>query len=289
MTKAAGKTGVGPTVSVAIEQHFPKAERLIDDGFAYWMVPAGMRMIVRMTRSASVRDWFVRSLEKPAPGIWAGMMMRKRYIDEKLVKSVGEVDVVLNLGAGLDTRLYRLPALASTPSWEVDQPDNIAVKRRALENRFGRVPAHVTLVPVDFDRDDLESELASAGYPQDVRAFIILEAVTQYLGEGGIASTFTFLSHAASGSRLVFTYVAKSFLDGSDTFGQEDLRRKYVEKDRLWLWGLNPDEVSSFLGDYGWRILEHPTYEELARHYVVPESRALASTPLERMVFAEKL
>jgi len=32
MTKAAGKTGAGPTVTVAIEQHFPPDQRIVDDG-----------------------------------------------------------------------------------------------------------------------------------------------------------------------------------------------------------------------------------------------------------------
>jgi O-methyltransferase involved in polyketide biosynthesis len=30
-------------------------------------------------------------------------MCRKRYIDEKLIESVGQIDAVVNLGAGFDT------------------------------------------------------------------------------------------------------------------------------------------------------------------------------------------
>jgi O-methyltransferase involved in polyketide biosynthesis len=50
-----------------------------------------------------------------------------------------------------------------------------------------------------------------------------LEAVTQYLTESGIKSTFDFLSDAASESHLVFTYIRKDFLDGQQMYGCEKL------------------------------------------------------------------
>ena len=39
----------------------------------------------------------------------------------------------------------------------------------------------------------------------------------------------------------------------------------------------------------GWRVLEHLGYEELAEWYVKPTGREVLSTPLERLVCAEKL
>jgi hypothetical protein len=46
MTKAAAKTGVSPTVLVAIEQYFPEKQRIIEDGLAYRMLPFGMKTFV---------------------------------------------------------------------------------------------------------------------------------------------------------------------------------------------------------------------------------------------------
>ncbi len=289
MTRAAGKTGAGPTVTVAIEQHYPAPQRVLDDSLAYRMLPAAMRPVVWMTTPAFMRDWFVKSLEKPAPGIWGGILVRKRYIDAKLVESAGHVAAVVDLGAGLDTRLYRLPELGSVPAWEVDQPENIAVKRAALTAALGTIPQHVTFVPVDFDREALGDALARHGYAAGAVTFFILEAVTQYLTEAGIESVFGFLAIAAPGSRLAFTYVTKEFLDGTDTHGQDKLRVRYVTKEKLWLWGMDPDAVAAFLARYGWRIVEHPTYADLAQKYVAPTGRNLTSTPIERMVYAEKL
>lgn len=289
MAQAAAKTGVGPTMTVAIEQHFPEDQRIIDDDLAYRILPFGMRAFVWLMRPDLARDWMVRVSEKSAPGIWGGLLCRKRYIDEKLIESAAQIDAVVNLGAGFDTRAYRLPALADMPVWEVDQPENIEPKRVRLRKLFGQVPPHVTLLPIDFDSEELGAVLASHGYSADKRTFFIWEAVTQYLTENGIRATFDFLAKAARGSCLAFTYVRKDFLDGQAMYDQERLRKKYVVREKTWLFGVDPEGVADFLGAYGWRMVEHLGYEELAERYVKPTGRELATTPIERMVRAEKL
>ncbi len=289
MTRAASKTGAGPTATVAIEQYFPAGKRIIHDDLAYSILTFSMRAFVWLTRAAFVRDWILGAAEKSAPGVWGGILCRKRYIDEKLTESVGQIDAVVNLGAGFDTRAYRLQALADTPIWEIDIPENIEDKRARLRKLFGELPAHVKLVPIDFDHEELGAVLASHGYSKDKRTFIIWEAVTQYLTEAGITSTLNFLSKVAAGSRLAFTYVRKDFIDGKVMYGQEDLYKKYVVKQKIWLFGMDPESVPYFVGKYGWRVIEHPTYEELAERYVKPTGRELASMAIERMVYAEKL
>ena len=289
MTRAAAKTGSGPMTIVAIEQHFPKDRRIADDVLAYRMLSSGMRAYAWLMRFDPARNWMVRATEKSLPGIWAGMMCRKRYIDEKLIESTGRIEAVVNLGAGFDTRVYRLPALADIPAWEVDQPENVESKRARLRKLFGTVPAHVTLVPIDFDREELGTVLSSHGYSaEEQRTFFVWEAVTQYLTEPGIRATFAFLATAAPGSRLAFTYVRKDFLDGRAMYGGEALYEQYVVRDKLWLFGMAPEEVEDFVGAYGWSVVEHLGYEELAERYVKPTGRELASTPIERAVYAEK-
>jgi len=112
MAKEAAKTGVAPTTLVAIEQYFPKKERIIEDDLAHRILPSGSALLCLLLRPNSVRAWMVRATEKDFPGMWGGMMCRKRYIDEKLIDSLNQIDAVVNLGAGYDTRVYRLPALS---------------------------------------------------------------------------------------------------------------------------------------------------------------------------------
>lgn len=288
MAKAAAKTGASPTAMVALEQYFPEKQRIIKDDTAYRILPFSMRAFVWLVKSDLGRAWMIRATEKEAPGLWSGMLCRKRYIDEKLIESANKVNAVVNLGAGFDTRAYRLPVLSNMPVWEVDQPENIKSKQVRLYKLFGAVPSHVRLVPIDFDREELGTFLASYGYSGDMRTFFIWEAVTQYLTETGIRATFDFLAKAEHGSLLAFTYIRKDFLDGRVMYGWENIYKKYV-KDKIWLFGMDPEEWPDFLEGYGWRIVEHVGYEELAERYIRPTGRELASTPVERIIYAEKV
>ena len=289
MTVAAAKTGVGPTMAVALDQHFPADRRIVDDDLAVRILPPGMRAFVWLARPAPVSAWLERFFESRAPGIWGGVLCRKRYIDEKLIESVGRIGAVVNLGAGYDTRAYRLPALAGVPVWEVDQPENIEPKRARLRKLLGEVPARVTLVSIDFDHEALGAVLAANGYVADQPAFFIWEAVTQYLTDAGVEKTLDFLAHAAGGSRLAFTYIRQDFLDGQRLYGQQATYAKYVVKDKTWRYGIAPEGVADLLSRHGWRVVEHLGYDELAERYVKPTGRALAATPIERMVYAEKV
>jgi methyltransferase (TIGR00027 family) len=289
MAKAASKTGVGPTALVAIEQGFPEDERIIEDDLAYWMLPFFMRTFVSLARQNPFRDWMVRATEKDSPGIWGGMMCRKRYIDEKVAGSISGIDAVVNLGAGFDTRAYRLHSISDIPVWEVDQPENIRTKKARLLKMLGAVPSHVRLVEADFDSGDLGAVLGSHGYSTDKRTFFIWEAVTQYLTEKGIRATFDFLAEAERGSRLAFTYILREFLDGKAMYGWNKAYKRFVKNDEIWIFGMDPGLWPPFLKEYGWQAIEDVGYDELAEKYVKPTGRMLASTPIERIVYAEKL
>ena len=86
----------------------------------------------------------------------------------------------------------------------------------------------------------------------------------------------------------MFTYIRKDFLEGQDLYGLDFLHGKMVQKDRIWLFGMDPEDVDGFLGEYGWGTLEHLGYEDLAERYVKPTGRELLSMPIERIVYADK-
>jgi methyltransferase (TIGR00027 family) len=276
---------------VAMEQiKFPRGIRVLDDDLAWPILPFGARAAIRVKAGPFSGDFIVKQAEKRVPGLWGSIMCRKRYIDDKVSETVsnGEVAAVVNLGAGYDTRPYRLPALQGIPVFELDQPKTIEDKRSRLTKLFGTVPDHVTLASIDLERQKLETVLESSGWKADWRSFFILEGVTQYLTEASVRSTFDLLAGTAPGSRLVFTYVCREFIDGQVPDGQEFLYRKMIVKDRMWLYGMDPDGVPDFLDGYGWTVLEHYGYEDLARFYVKPTGRSLKSMPMERLVYARK-
>jgi methyltransferase (TIGR00027 family) len=272
---------------VAVEQYFPEARRVVNDSLATRLLPSGAMIFVRLLRWGRLRDWIIRSSEESSPGIWGGILCRKRYIDEKLVAARNEIEAVVNLGAGFDTRAYRLPELSGLPVWEVDQPENIVAKEMRLRKARGTVPANVKLVPMDFDRDNLGSILAAQEYSKTKPTFFVWEGVTQYLTEQGVRTTFDWLANTATGSRLVFTYVRKDFLDGRNTYGWDNGYRRFVATG-VWLFGMEPADCPTFLKGYGWRMIEDAGLDQLADRYLATSGRRLTSTPVERIVYAEK-
>ncbi len=60
-------------------------------------------------------------------------------------------------------------------------------------------------------------------------------------------------------------------------------------KDKIWHFGFDPTQIADFLGEYGWRLIEDLSYEELNNRYAKSIGRNLPSMKIERMVYAEKL
>jgi len=291
-TNAAAETGLAPAFIVAIEQNFPDDLRIIQDDLTARILPFYLRLFIGLARITAIRDWLVRAIDKQVRGIWSGLLCRKCYIRDKLTLSITEPNsfgAVVNLGAGYDALLYRLTALDNIPAWEVDQSTNIKSKRRGLLRALGQVPKHISLVPINFVTQELSAVLSEYGYRVSRKTFFICEAVLQYLTEETVRKTFGFLSHSPPGSRMAFTYVLKDFIDGKNMHGEENFFERIVEKEKLWHFGLNPNEVADFLDEYGWRLIEDVGYEELCERYVMPTGRNLPFMTIERMVYAEKV
>jgi methyltransferase (TIGR00027 family) len=175
------------------------------------------------------------------------------------------------------------------PIFEVDQPLNVARKQRAVARVLGALPASVRLVPVDFERDDLMTVLASHGYRAEFRTFFVWEGVTQYLTEPAVRATFTQLGRAAVGSRLDFTYVRRDFIDGTSDYGAPALYRRMRQRRQVWKFGLLPDEVADFIAPYGWRLVEQAGPDVLTERYVRPTGRALPASQIEWSALAVKV
>ena len=275
-------------VLTAVEHNEPPERRLVDDDLAELFLPAPLRWLVAATRWGPARRLMVRGSEYTGPGLWSNLACRKRFIADQLQEALADIDAVVILGAGFDTRPYLLTRRARIPVFEVDLPVNIARKAKTVRRVLGELPLSVRLVALDFERDDLLTSLAEHGYHTDYRAFFICEGVTQYLTEGGVRRTLEGLRAAAPGSRLVFTYVRRDFIDGTNRYGTRTLYRNVRERHQLWHFGLQPDEVADFIAEYGWRLVEQAGPDELVQRYVKPTGRKLQASQLAWLAYAEK-
>jgi methyltransferase (TIGR00027 family) len=248
-TKGAAKTGNQPTLVVAIEQNFPQEERIINDTLAPKLYSGADRFWIQLTKISVFRNWIVGITEKLLPGGWSCFLVRKRYIDEHLLEAVGnrEVEAVVNLGAGFDTRLYRFEALRNIPCWEVDQPINIAAKERVLKSALKTVPENVTLTGINFVEQEIGELLKQSGYQAGAKTFFVWEAVSQYLNDAAVKKVFDFFAKAPAGSQLVFTYIPRDFIDGTNLYNQEKFYKRVVLKDKIWQFGFDPTTLGELL------------------------------------------
>jgi methyltransferase (TIGR00027 family) len=284
----AAQTAFGPMVLAAMEQSEPPGRRLVDDDLAARFLPAPTRWLVTATPPALMRRLMMAAMERDGPGLWANMTCRKRYIADKVTEALDSTDAVVVLGAGLDTLAYRLARRSDIPIFEVDQPVNIERKAAAVRRVLATIPSSVHLVPLDFERDDVLTALAQRGYRADYRTFFVWEAVTQYLTADAVHATLESLRPAAPGSRLVFTYVRRDFIDGVNFYRAEQLYRRFRQRRQLWRFGLQPAEVAAFLDGHGWRLVEQLGPEQIVQRYVEPTGRNLTASQVEWSAYADK-
>jgi len=282
------QTAFGPMVLVAVEQSERPGRRLVDDDLAVQFLPTPTRWLVTYAPPNLLRRLTIATMEREGPGLWASMNCRKRYITETVTAALDDIDAVVVLGAGFDTLAYRLARTTRVPIFEVDQPVNIARKTAAVRRALGAQPDSVRLVPVDFEHDDVMAVLADHGYRPDGRTFFVWEAVTQYLSPNAVHTTLDKLRSAPAGSRLVFTYVRRDFIDGINLYGAEPLYRRFVQRERLWHFGLPPQEVATFLAGHGWQLSEQAGPDLLTQRYIEPTGRHLTVSPIEWTAYAEK-
>ncbi len=284
----AAQTAFGPIVLSAIEHQEPPGRRLVDDDLAASFLPARLRLLVALTRVDALRRAAVAASDRSGPGLWASIACRKRYIDERLSDPVNEFDTVVVLGAGLDTRGYRIARHSDLPVFEVDQQVNVERKSAVVQRVLGEAPASVHLVPVDFETDDLMSVLGAHGYRADARTFFVWEGVTQYLTPEAVRATLAQLSGAATGSRLIFTYIRQDFIDGTQRYGADAVYRRFRQRSQAWKSGLVPEAVGELLAGFGWRLVEQAGPSYYRDTYIRPTGRSLSASPIEWTVLAER-
>lgn len=185
---------------------------------------------------------------------------RTRFIDDWLLRACadGAVRQVVDLGAGMDTRAYRLPLPPGTVFFEVDKPEIFALKEPILKPMVRpeeRARVDRRIVQVDFDaagsgavHTDWERALLDAGFDAHSPAIWILEGLVYYLPERAVLSLFHKASTLAQpGSALFMDLVSSRTLrDMQGSWLLDDLKRRGCP----WLWA--HDNPPALLQQYGW-------------------------------------
>jgi methyltransferase (TIGR00027 family) len=180
-----------------------------------FLPPAQRRIVARLRRTVEQGPAGEVTVNTLTAGLAGHAALRMHAIDHAVIDAATSgCHQVVVLGAGFDTRAWRLDALVNTRVIELDLRDTQAVKQRCLDG----VPAlaqSVTLRPADLSRDDLADVLATTGHVPAEPTMWIWEAVAPYLPHPAVDQTVTAVARlSATRSRLAMT-VAHPDLIGS--------------------------------------------------------------------------
>ena len=130
---------------------------------------------------------------------------RIAFFDAAVDRYLADITQFVILGAGFDTRAYRLPPQTRVRSFEIDEPRTQAVKRELLE-KVGINATGVTFVAADFEQEDWLTLLVAAGFDPSQPALFLWEGVTMYLDRAAVEDTLRKVASTAQGSVVAFDY-----------------------------------------------------------------------------------
>jgi methyltransferase (TIGR00027 family) len=283
-------TAYGTAFFRAVDNLLPEDKRIIDDCYSEKLLPPAYKFFVIVMRVPALWKFLMYVREKSTPGIVGGIIGRTRYIDDLFIDAVKKgIGSVVNLGAGVDSRTFRIPGIENVRYFELDLPEVVEFKKSIINKKLGGLPSNLFLVPIDFDSQDPGEVLEKAGYDPSAKTFFIWEGVTQYISPEAIDNTLKFVSRSVAGSKIAFTYVLESFINGSHIPDGLDFLYKYMlkKKDRMWFSGFEPAAMSQYPSQYSLSLIEDVGYEICQEHYFKPRERNLTVMVIERAVLAE--
>ena len=275
----------------ALESRLPADRRLFEDPLAHAFLGARLRTVLALAQVPVTGGLVAEAIDRGWPGARVSVVVRTHFIDRALTSALADgIDQVVILGSGFDSRAYRVPGAEDARVFELDAPATIEVKRARMEDLLGRLPAHVSMVPVDFERDDLETVVSRTELRSQAPTMVIMEGVTSYLSAAGVDATVRRLATlTAPRSRIVFTYLDRDTLPGRvDVPGARATATAVRGVGEPFRFGFDPAALPSYLGQRGFDLLEDVTAAELAVRYLHPLGRRPVATPFFHIALAAR-
>ncbi len=127
-----GNTALGAAVCRLLEQYQPKTTRLFDDPVVKDLVGSPLRVMMQFD---AIRKLTIDQTDAVAQGLFGAQICRTRYIDDAVQAALAQgIGQLVILGAGLDTRAYRLPGVERVQVFEVDLPTVQTDKIKKLQS-----------------------------------------------------------------------------------------------------------------------------------------------------------
>jgi methyltransferase (TIGR00027 family) len=251
----ASKTAEHNALFRALEARRPVDVRVVDDLLAEGFLSWRFKLVTAPARWRVWRDAVTRLIDRRWPGVRPTVLARTRLIDLTITEIVDASPQLVILGAGLDTRAWRLPALNGVTVFEVDHPDTQR-RKQSLLHRGHLDAARVRFIPTDFNLESLATAMAGAGFDPTFPTLFLWEGTTNYLSAEAVDATLRWCAQAAAGSQLIFTYINNDVLDDpSRYFGADRVFSTITKAGEPMTFGLAPDTLAEYLAARGLELV----------------------------------
>jgi len=203
----------------------------------------------RMIAVYEAFDWML-------PGQFEAFAYRKAFCEHQVRDSISSgATQVLVLGAGYDTLCWRLaPEFPGVRFFEIDHPATSSLKQKGIEELGTSENLH--LVAEDLGEKELSDVLTTnADWDVTTQTVILAEGLIMYLPAEAVQSLFRqCAASVGQGSRIAFSYIPSSE-DGRPDVGRWTGLILWLQKlaGEPLLWSIRPEELSSFVQQYGWK------------------------------------
>ncbi|MCS0639764.1 SAM-dependent methyltransferase [Streptomyces sp. LP05-1] len=285
VARGVGRTALLVAAARAVETH--RADALAHDAYAEHFVRA-------VPESAG---WPVRPEQVPggaANPLWERLGryfgLRTRVLDDFLLRATGAgVRQLVLLGAGLDTRAYRLDWPAGCVAYEIDTEEVLAFKHRVLGG-LGAVPrAEHRPLPADL-RGDWTAALTGAGFDPSAPAAWLAEGLLFYLPAAAERRLMAAVDHlSAAGSTLAYEVKTAPESRAVRSGPVYTAAREQIGVDLLRLFdaGPRPDSAAGLSGR-GWSVSVRTPYEFARAHGRGPLPEPDDALATNRWIFAAR-
>lgn len=273
----------------SFESHRPESRRLFFDPYADAFLRPWLRVLAIASGIAGCRRVAVGIYDAIAgPGPRPSAIVRTKVIDDAITESATDAAQFVFLGAGYDTRAYRLTALANRRVFEVDHPATQSVKRAVIDG-LHLATRHVIYVPVDFEHDEFTDRLVASGFDPATRAVFVWEGVTNYLTGDAVDATLSAIRELGrGGGTLIVTYIdAKALILPSPFPEARRWVRGVARAGEPWIFGLAPGHAETYLAERGFRLRRDVSTLEAGRTWLSAQGRREQGSGLYRIAIAE--
>jgi methyltransferase (TIGR00027 family) len=246
------------------ESEKPEDERICYDPYAICF--ASPEMLEFMARDPEKYKAEREQMERNLPGYTNSVVARVRYFDDIIKLSAQEgLEQLVIMGAGYDTRAYRIEELEKVHVFEVDHPDTIELKKDKIKEIFGIIPAQVTYVLADLEVEKLDPRLAESGYDKTKKTLFAMEGLIYYLPPEAVDGLLSFIVHSSGEkSAVVFDY---GRVKPDNTAHKDNNGYKFAKKRGAPVKSSINEPIEKFLSERGFYKIQNMESEDYKKAY----------------------